>query len=74
MNTTERTIVILPCRERGQLQEAAPPSEAERVAEHVAAVAPGYRERARAWLDAEHADMVEDLAKLLATVSAECCP
>ena len=63
-------------REAGWLRdlvEPAPPSEAERIAAHVAAVAPGYRERARAWLDAEHADMVEDLAALMATVSAECC-
>lgn len=63
-------------REAGWLRdlvEPAPPSEAERIAAHVAAVAPGYRERARAWLDAEHTDMVEDLAALMATVSAECC-
>ena len=44
-----------------------------RLAEHVAAVTPQYRERAREWLAAEHADPVEALAALLATVSGECC-
>lgn len=48
--------------------------EPARISEHVAAVTPQYRERARAWLNAEHTDMVEELATLLATISAECCP
>lgn len=48
--------------------------EPRRIAEHVAEVTPQYRERARAWLNAEHTDMVEELATLLATISAECCP
>lgn len=51
-----------------------PTDEPRRIAEHVAAVTPQYRERAREWLNAEHADMVEELATLLATISAECCP
>lgn len=48
--------------------------ESARVAADAAEMVPLYRERARAWLDAEHADMVEDLALLLATVAVESCP
>lgn len=51
-----------------------PTNEPRRIAEHVAEVTPQYRERARAWLNAKHTDMVEELATLLATISAECCP
>lgn len=44
------------------------PTEQERAE----GLVPLFREQARAWLEAEHADMEEDLAALLARVAAEC--
>ena len=43
-------------------------------AAHIADVLPLYRDRARAWLAAEHTDMEESLTLLLATVAVESMP